>query len=167
MRPPPLPRSNHAATRACRPAAAHQAAQAGCPPPSHAPQVFDQALAGGGAKGINFQDLAADLAQITFDYPFRIPPYFALIIRAIGALALLRPLRLLWPLRLLRLMSPLPQGAPGGCAGATPAMVVVTGWLQLGSSWRLHDGQWVCRAVACQLGTRTAATGGRPSGGDM
>ena len=37
-------------------------------------QVFDQALAGGGAKSINFQELAADLAQITFDYPFRIPP---------------------------------------------------------------------------------------------
>jgi len=26
------------------------------------------------------------LAQITFDYPFRIPPYFALIIRAISVL---------------------------------------------------------------------------------
>ena len=49
-------------------------------------KVFDQALEGGGAKGINFQDLAADLAQITFDYPFRIPPYFAIIIRAIGVL---------------------------------------------------------------------------------
>lgn len=49
-------------------------------------KVFDQALQGGGAKGINFQELAADLAQITFDYPFRIPPYFALIIRAIGVL---------------------------------------------------------------------------------
>jgi len=48
--------------------------------------VFDQALEGGGAKSINFQDLAGDLAQITFDYPFRIPPYFALIIRAIGVL---------------------------------------------------------------------------------
>jgi predicted unusual protein kinase regulating ubiquinone biosynthesis (AarF/ABC1/UbiB family) len=45
-----------------------------------------QALEGGGAKSINFQELAADLAQITFDYPFRIPPYFALIIRAIGVL---------------------------------------------------------------------------------
>lgn len=51
---------------------------------SRAVQVFDQALEGGGAKNINFQELAADLAQITFDYPFRIPPYFALIIRAIG-----------------------------------------------------------------------------------
>ena len=49
-------------------------------------RVFDQALEGGGAKNINFQELAADLAQITFDYPFRIPPYFALIIRAIGVL---------------------------------------------------------------------------------
>ncbi|KAG1670981.1 hypothetical protein FOA52_014370 [Chlamydomonas sp. UWO 241] len=49
-------------------------------------KVFDQALEGGGAKNINFQELAADLAQITFDYPFRIPPYFALIIRAISVL---------------------------------------------------------------------------------
>jgi aarF domain-containing kinase len=49
-------------------------------------KVFDQALEGGGAKNINFQELAGDLAQITFDYPFRIPPYFALIIRAIGVL---------------------------------------------------------------------------------
>lgn len=48
--------------------------------------VFNMALSGGGAKSINFQALAADLAQITFDYPFRIPPYFALIIRAIGVL---------------------------------------------------------------------------------
>jgi aarF domain-containing kinase len=48
--------------------------------------VFDVALAGGGAKSINFQELAADLAQITFEYPFRIPPYFALIIRAISVL---------------------------------------------------------------------------------
>ncbi|KAJ8427509.1 hypothetical protein Cgig2_017250 [Carnegiea gigantea] len=43
-------------------------------------KVFDQALEGGGAKNISFQELASDLAQITFDYPFRIPPYFALII---------------------------------------------------------------------------------------
>ena len=49
-------------------------------------KVFDAALAGGGAKSINFQELAADLAEITFQYPFRIPPYFALIIRAISVL---------------------------------------------------------------------------------
>ena len=30
--------------------------------------VFDAALAGGGAKSINFQELAADLAEITFEY---------------------------------------------------------------------------------------------------
>ena len=48
--------------------------------------VFDAALAGGGAKSINFQELAADLAEITFEYPFSIPPYFALVIRAIGVL---------------------------------------------------------------------------------
>lgn len=48
--------------------------------------VFDVALAGGGAKSINFQELAADLAEITFLFPFRIPPYFALVIRAISVL---------------------------------------------------------------------------------
>jgi aarF domain-containing kinase len=49
-------------------------------------RVFDQALAGGGAKSLNFNLLAADLAEITYKYPFRIPPYFALIIRAISIL---------------------------------------------------------------------------------
>lgn len=49
-------------------------------------KVFDVALAGGGAKSINFQELAADLAEITFQFPFRIPPYFALVIRAISVL---------------------------------------------------------------------------------
>jgi aarF domain-containing kinase len=43
-------------------------------------RVFDAALAGGGAKSINFQELASDLADITFRFPFRIPPYFALVI---------------------------------------------------------------------------------------
>ena len=37
-------------------------------------RVFDAALEGGGAKAFNFQELAADLAQITFDYPFRACP---------------------------------------------------------------------------------------------
>ena len=30
-------------------------------------------------QSINFQELAADLAEITFKFPFRIPPYFALV----------------------------------------------------------------------------------------
>ena len=49
-------------------------------------RVFDAALAGGGAKSINFQELAADLAEITYEFPFRIPPYSALIIRAVSVL---------------------------------------------------------------------------------
>ena len=49
-------------------------------------KVFDVALAGGGAKSINFQELASDLAEITYEYPFKIPPYFALVIRAISVL---------------------------------------------------------------------------------
>lgn len=58
-------------------------------------KVFDVALAGGGAKSINFQELSADLAEITFEYPFRIPPYFALIIRAISVLEGMYVLKLL------------------------------------------------------------------------
>ena len=49
-------------------------------------RVFDAALAGGGAKSLNFQELAADLAEITYEFPFRIPPYSALIIRAVSVL---------------------------------------------------------------------------------
>lgn len=48
--------------------------------------IFDQALKGGGAKGINFNELSADLANVTFTLPFRLPPFFALVIRAIGVL---------------------------------------------------------------------------------
>lgn len=49
-------------------------------------RVFDAALAGGGAKSINFNELSSDLAEITYEFPFRIPPFFALIIRAISVL---------------------------------------------------------------------------------
>ncbi len=40
-------------------------------------KVFDAALVGGGAKSINFQELAADLAEITFEYvsPFLFNAY--------------------------------------------------------------------------------------------
>ena len=48
--------------------------------------VFNNALKGGGAKAINFNEVSADLAKITYELPFRIPPYFALIIRAISVL---------------------------------------------------------------------------------
>lgn len=48
--------------------------------------IFDQALAGGGAKTIKFSDLANDLAQVTYSLPFRLPPFFALVIRAIAVL---------------------------------------------------------------------------------
>eukprot|EP00184_Porphyridium_aerugineum_P007858 CAMPEP_0184691426 /NCGR_PEP_ID=MMETSP0313-20130426/288_1 /TAXON_ID=2792 /ORGANISM="Porphyridium aerugineum, Strain SAG 1380-2" /LENGTH=835 /DNA_ID=CAMNT_0027149143 /DNA_START=97 /DNA_END=2604 /DNA_ORIENTATION=+ len=48
--------------------------------------ILDQALDGGGANSVNFQSLSSELSQVTFDFPFRIPPYFALIIRALGIL---------------------------------------------------------------------------------
>jgi len=48
--------------------------------------VLDQALQGGGAKNVNFQKLSSQLSEITFELPFQIPPYFALIIRALSVL---------------------------------------------------------------------------------
>ena len=41
--------------------------------------------AAGGAKNINFQELAADLAQITYSYPFEIPPYFGEVLLSLIA----------------------------------------------------------------------------------
>lgn len=46
------------------------------------PYVFE----GGGAKSLNYQSLAKDLARATLEIPFNIPPYFALIARALGIL---------------------------------------------------------------------------------
>lgn len=48
--------------------------------------ILDQALRGGGAKAINFQSLSSELAEVIFDFPFKIPVYFALIIRSLGVL---------------------------------------------------------------------------------
>lgn len=50
-------------------------------------RVFEKALGGsGGARGISFNEVANDLAKVTLELPFVLPPYFALIIRAIGVL---------------------------------------------------------------------------------
>lgn len=49
-------------------------------------KILDQALEGGGAKSINFQSLSDELARVTFDFPFRIPPAFALLLRALSVL---------------------------------------------------------------------------------
>lgn len=48
--------------------------------------ILDQALEGGGAKAINFQSLSEELATVTFDFPFSIPPAFALLLRALSVL---------------------------------------------------------------------------------
>lgn len=48
--------------------------------------ILDQALEGGGAKAINFQSLSDELASVTFDFPFSIPPAFALLLRALSVL---------------------------------------------------------------------------------
>lgn len=48
--------------------------------------ILDQALEGGGAKSINFETLSDELAAVTFDFPFKIPPAFALLLRALSVL---------------------------------------------------------------------------------
>lgn len=48
--------------------------------------ILDQALEGGGARSINFQTLSDELARVTFDFPFSIPPSFALLLRALSVL---------------------------------------------------------------------------------
>lgn len=48
--------------------------------------ILSQALEGGGANSINFQSLSDELASVTFDFPFRIPPSFALLLRALSVL---------------------------------------------------------------------------------
>lgn len=48
--------------------------------------ILDQALEGGGAKAINFQSLSDELAAVTFDFPFSIPPAFALLLRSLSVL---------------------------------------------------------------------------------
>lgn len=53
--------------------------------------AFDMALSGGGARSINFNQLASDLAGITYDYGGRLPPFFTLLIRAIGVLEVCPP----------------------------------------------------------------------------
>ncbi|CAL8467304.1 g6841 [Coccomyxa elongata] len=41
---------------------------------------------GGGAKGINIDDVTAQLERLTQEYPFQIPSYFALILRAFSVI---------------------------------------------------------------------------------
>lgn len=48
--------------------------------------ILDQALTGGGAKSINFASLSDELAAVTFDFAFSVPPSFALILRALSVL---------------------------------------------------------------------------------
>lgn len=48
--------------------------------------ILDQALTGGGAKSINFASLSEELAAVTFQFEFSVPPQIALILRALSVL---------------------------------------------------------------------------------
>jgi hypothetical protein len=50
------------------------------------PHFCSRSNAGGGAKNLNYQSLAADLGRATLEIPFNIPSYFALVARALGIL---------------------------------------------------------------------------------
>jgi aarF domain-containing kinase len=49
-------------------------------------RIMGQLIQGGGARKINVQQLTEDLVNISKDYVFVIPPYFALILRAFSVL---------------------------------------------------------------------------------
>jgi hypothetical protein len=42
--------------------------------------------AGGGAKGVNLDQITRDIEALTESYPFEIPTYFALILRCFSVL---------------------------------------------------------------------------------
>ena len=46
-------------------------------------EFFRIALSNGGYKGVNFKVLAKTIAKYTYILPFRLPPFFTLIIRSI------------------------------------------------------------------------------------
>lgn len=48
--------------------------------------VLTQLSKGGGAKGINIDDVTRQLEDLTREYPFQIPSYFALILRAFSVI---------------------------------------------------------------------------------
>ncbi|CAL5225145.1 g7925 [Coccomyxa viridis] len=49
-------------------------------------EVLTQLSKGGGAKGINIDDVTRQLEELTTKYPFQIPSYFALILRAFSVI---------------------------------------------------------------------------------
>lgn len=49
-------------------------------------RVFSQLTQGGGARKVNVQQVTDDLAKISEDYVFVLPPYFALILKAFSVL---------------------------------------------------------------------------------
>jgi aarF domain-containing kinase len=48
--------------------------------------VLTQLSKGGGARGINIDDVTRQLEDLTREYPFQIPSYFALILRAFSVI---------------------------------------------------------------------------------
>ncbi|GLJ48114.1 hypothetical protein SUGI_1015930 [Cryptomeria japonica] len=52
----------------------------------HLSRVLGQLTQGGGARKVNIQQVTEDLAKISEDYVFVIPPYFALILKAFAVL---------------------------------------------------------------------------------
>ena len=47
--------------------------------------VFSKALAGG-VSNVSFSDLSADLGRTMYEFKFRIPPYYTLLVRTLSVL---------------------------------------------------------------------------------
>ena len=48
-------------------------------------RVFSNALAGG-VSNVSFSDLSADLGRTMYEFKFRIPPYYTLLVRTLSVL---------------------------------------------------------------------------------
>ena len=48
-------------------------------------RVFSNALAGG-VSNVSFSDLSADLSRTMYEFKFRIPPYYTLLVRTLSVL---------------------------------------------------------------------------------
>lgn len=68
--------------------------------------VFSKALAGG-VSNVSFSALSADLGQTMYQFNFRIPPYYTLLVRSLSVLEVRPPFPLLAPPSLLHPPSPL------------------------------------------------------------
>ena len=107
--------------------------------------VFQDALANG-VNNLNFGDLSGNLGQTMYQYNFRIPPYYTLLVRSLSVLEVSQPecAPMLWCLLYVTMCCAVLGWAGLGWAGLGCA---VLGWAGLG--WAGLGWAVLCCAVLC------------------